>query len=118
MAWLLTWLVHGLAIALVARFALRALPGLSAATRYAMWWAALVLVLILPIVRGLSIGAERGTQMSAVSGASSSSSQGDLGTPAPAPAAAPAPLQLLQSFSLPPVSLPRVPAWLMSIVIG
>ena len=53
MAWLLTWLVHGLAIALVTRFALRALPGLSAATRYAMWWAALVLVLILPIVRGL-----------------------------------------------------------------
>ena len=67
MAWLLTWLVHGLAIALVTRFALRALPGLSAATRYAMWWAALVLVLILPIVRGLAIGA--GAQVSAVSSA-------------------------------------------------
>jgi beta-lactamase regulating signal transducer with metallopeptidase domain len=125
MAWLLTWLVHGLAIALVTRFALRALPGLSAATRYAMWWAALVLVLILPIVRGLAIGAGRGAgasmsvDVSAVPGASSSPSlppssssfENDFASTKPAAFS-------LTRFSLPPVPLPRVPDWFLSIVIG
>jgi beta-lactamase regulating signal transducer with metallopeptidase domain len=176
MAWLLTWLVHGLAIALVTRFALRTLPGLSAATRYAMWWAALVLVLILPIVRGLTLRtsaagataaagaasaagatgatgpagavaagedvvvADSGTSAaaSASSSASARASKGDLasvsavtprvtGTTAHAvgdavPLAPLGPLGPLaariQSVSLPPVSLPRVPEWVLAIVIG
>jgi beta-lactamase regulating signal transducer with metallopeptidase domain len=150
MAWLLTWLVHGLAIALITRFALRALPGLSAATRYAMWWAALVLVLILPIVRGLTIGAA-GSALSSASVASSLS-QGDrasagtggaavesagaspisasaIGASARSASAPDASVSnaavvlqsvtpLLQSVALPPVSLPRVPDWFVSIVIG
>jgi beta-lactamase regulating signal transducer with metallopeptidase domain len=156
MAWLLTWLVQGLAIALIARLALRALPGLSAATRYAMWWAALVLVLILPLVRGLTIGAiARGstslsasefgstststsaptfTAASAASSASASAvssapSGGDISSASArvpdasdaTPGTMPGPgmaMPLLQSLSLPPISLPRVPDWLLSIVIG
>jgi beta-lactamase regulating signal transducer with metallopeptidase domain len=171
MAWLLTWLVHGLAIAMVTRFALRALPGLSAATRYAMWWAALVLVLMLPLVRGLTIGAgaaareSAGATSSPLSPASPSSStpssfsegdraSADTATLAPAGASAVgasavgasavgasgvgasavgasahnAPdlnaallqslMPLLRSVALPPISLPRVPDWFVSIVIG
>lgn len=127
MAWLLTWLVHGLAIALVTRFALRALPGVSAATRYAVWWAALVLVLLLPVVRGIAAGSEPGVHLSAAPVASSVSVQGDAGGPtgvgarageAAALVVAPAPSGLSQSFSLPPISLPRVPDWFLSIVLG
>jgi beta-lactamase regulating signal transducer with metallopeptidase domain len=127
MAWLLTWLVHGLTIALVTRFALRALPGLSAATRYAMWWAALVLVLILPIVRGLSLTAGAGLtgdagaqpQASAVSGASTSPSASSSPSSSSSPQTfSSSSSSSVSSFSLPPVSLPRVPDWFVSIVIG
>ena len=94
MAWLLTWLVHGLAIALIARVALRALPGLSAATRYAMWWAALVLVLILPIVRGLAIGGGASASAAATSNASSGADIASVGARA-AGANAPAARRLM-----------------------
>ena len=53
MAWLLSWLVQGLAVALLARAAMRMLPRLSAATRYAIWWAAVLLVLLLPVMLSL-----------------------------------------------------------------
>jgi beta-lactamase regulating signal transducer with metallopeptidase domain len=141
MGWLLTWLVHGLAIALVTRFALRALPGLSAATRYAMWWAALVLVLILPIVRGLTLdagararafvvanvpfsssasSASAGSSTSPRSPASSSSSsspQGSQDSQVDLASAGATPMSL-PPISLLPFSLPRVPDWFLSIVIG
>ncbi len=52
-----TWLWQGLALAGLTVLLLRALPQLNAATRHAMWWAALVSVLCIPLV--LAAGAGR-----------------------------------------------------------
>ena len=46
----LTWLWQGLALAGLTVLLLRLLPHLNAATRHAIWWAALVAVLCIPLV--------------------------------------------------------------------
>ena len=46
----LTWLWQGLALAGLTVLLLRLLPHLNAATRHAIWWAALVAVLCVPLV--------------------------------------------------------------------
>jgi hypothetical protein len=46
----LAWLWQGLVLAGLAFLLLRALPNVNAATRHAMWWAALVAVLCIPLV--------------------------------------------------------------------
>ena len=47
---LTTWIWQGSAVALTVAIALRVMPALSAATRYALWWIAMAAVLILPLV--------------------------------------------------------------------
>src|SRR5918995_1181078 len=46
----LAWLWQGLVLAGLAFVLLRALPNVNAATRHAMWWAALLAVLCIPLV--------------------------------------------------------------------
>ena len=92
MAWLLTWLWQGVAVALVVSLLLRAARKLNASTRHVIWWTTLVVVLALPAIGG------RG----AVAPAS-------LSAPGPAATAAPLVASLV---------IPAVPGWVLSIVIG
>lgn len=47
---LLQWLWQGSAVAVTLWLALRCAPRINAATRYALWWAVLVAVLLLPLI--------------------------------------------------------------------
>ena len=49
MTLLFTWLWQGLAVAVLTTLVVRALSRLNAATRYVMWWAALVTILGIPL---------------------------------------------------------------------
>src|SRR5262245_40249268 len=45
------WLWQGCALAAVTALALRCFPRLNAATRHAIWWLALIAVLLLPLAQ-------------------------------------------------------------------
>jgi hypothetical protein len=57
MAWLLTWLWQGVAIALVVSLLLRTARRLNASTQHVIWWTTLVVVLALPVVTAIGGGA-------------------------------------------------------------
>jgi len=59
MTLIVTWLWQGLAIAWITAAAVRAMPRLNAATRYAIWWLALAAVLAIPIAHGLRAASTR-----------------------------------------------------------
>jgi hypothetical protein len=54
MTLIVSWLWQGLAIAWITAAAVRAMPRLSAATRYAVWWLALGAVLAIPVAHGIA----------------------------------------------------------------
>lgn len=55
MTLLVQWLWQGSAIALTLWIVLRCAPQINAATRYALWWVALLVVLLLPLVTHLTM---------------------------------------------------------------
>lgn len=95
MAWLLSWLWQGMAIALVVAALLCVARRLNAATRYAIWWAALVAVVALPATWTLARLAAGAPPSADVSRAAAAEASAAL-----------------------PVVLPLVPDWMLAIAIG
>ena len=95
MEWLLTWLWQGSALALLVACLLRATSSTNASTRYLIWWATLLAVLLLPCA---------GRVWVASSAIGPDSSVWLIASPRP-----PAVL---------PVTLPLLPAWLIVAATG
>lgn len=139
MAWLLSWLVQGLAVAIVARAAMRMLPRLSAATRYAIWWAAVLLILLLPAMRGATRiddaaadgtgSVARATPHAPTAGAGAVDVAARSATVTASDATADTGASVVESNRLrarmaaaaaivPPLTLPRLPDWMLAVAIG
>ena len=93
MEWFLTWLWQGIALVLLVTCLLRAVPSTNASTRYLVWWATLLAVLVLPWIGS--------------AGRVTGAFQAEAGA-----LAAAGPTTLL------PVTLPPAPAWLIAISVG
>ena len=112
----LNTLWQGLAIVAVLWFVLRLMPGVNAATRHAVWWVVLALVVLMPLTTLLprhesalspAVPAETQIQTRALS-SFPVKTLAVRGTQSPAPALSPAPLPVLESRSaaVPHVRLP------------
>lgn len=126
MPFLLAWLLHGIILASLVRGALRFAGKTSAATRYAVAWATLAIVLalpaalltprlaiVLPMFDTTTVGASQTTSAPAAVSVPAASAPGAASSSAEAPSSLPA-----ASTPSPLVRLPNVPDWLAALAIG
>lgn len=115
MPFLLAWLLHGIILAALVRGALRFAGKTSAATRYAVAWAALAIVLALPAAL---LTPRLAMVLPTFGAATVGASQLPAGDAARTSSAEPPAALAAAGTQSPLVRLPNVPDWLAALAIG